>query len=172
LEFGGIRKLMLGISAYTGVASTPEIGVTPRVSMGTVDGRYSFRRADFRALFANTWISKTAELNRALGRRFGVQPNVAREMRGYYFEPAFHVFPRAMRHDAAVFVRYEKYNTQEQMAPGFVPLPQFNRRSVVTGITYKPHADVALKFDYVFNSNASSVVKPVNGINLGLGWWF
>jgi hypothetical protein len=43
---------------------------------------------------------------------------------------------------------------------------------VVTGITYKPNADVAIKFDYVFNRNASSVIRPLNGLNLGLGWWF
>jgi hypothetical protein len=58
------------------------------------------------------------------------------------------------------------------MAVGFQPLPEFNRSSVVTGVTFKPNADVALKFDYVFNRNANSVVRPLNGINLGLGWWF
>jgi hypothetical protein len=172
LEYSGIRRLTLGLSAYSGIASAPELLVTPRVSLGNVDGRYSFRRFDFRALFANTWVSRTAELNHALERRFGSQPNVARIMRGYYFEPAFHILPRRMRNDISLFARYEKYNTQHEMAPGFVPLPEFDRRSVVTGITYKPHTDVAIKFDYVFNRNASSVVRPVDGLNLGFGWWF
>ena len=40
-----------------------------------------------------------------------------------------------------------------------MPLPQFNRSSWVTGVTYKPNADVAIKFDYVFNRNASTVVR-------------
>jgi hypothetical protein len=93
-------------------------------------------------------------------------------MRGYYFEPAVHILPRRMRNDVSLFARYEKYNTQQRMAAGFVPLPEFNRRSIVTGITYKPNADVAIKFDYVFNSNASAVVRAVNGLNLGIGWWF
>lgn len=71
-----------------------------------------------------------------------------------------------------LFGRYERYNTQHRMAQGFVPLPQFNRSSWVTGVTYKPHADVAVKFDYVFNRNRSAVVRPVDGINFGIGWWF
>jgi hypothetical protein len=172
LEYAGVRRLTLGLSAYTGIASNQEIGVTPRVTIGSFDGRYSIQRVDFRGLFVNTWISRTSELNEALERRFGFNPNVARILRGYYFEPAFHLFPRRMRNDLILFTRYEKYNTQHRMALGFVPLEEFNRRSVVSGITFKPNADVAIKFDYVFNRNASSVVRPLNGLNLGFGWWF
>jgi hypothetical protein len=58
------------------------------------------------------------------------------------------------------------------MAAGYLPLGQFNRSSWVNGITYKPNADVAVKFDYVVNSNQSAVIPAVNGINLGIGWWF
>ena len=172
LEYAGVRRLTLGLSSYTGIASSQNLAVTPRVSIAAIDGRYSFRRLDFRALLANTWISRTRELNLALERRFGLNPNIARVMRGYYVEPAVHILPRRIRHDLALFTRYERYNTQQQMASGFVPLPEFNRRSVVTGVTYKPNADVAIKFDYVFNSNASTVVRAVNGLNLGIGWWF
>jgi hypothetical protein len=142
------------------------------VSIASFDGRYSFRRFDFRALFANTWISHTRELNETLEQRFGFDPNVARILRGYYFEPAIHVLPRRMRNDVILFTRFEKYNTQHRMATGFVPLEEFNRRSIVSGVTYKPNADVAIKFDYVFNRNASSVVRPLDALNLGFGWWF
>ena len=31
----------------------------------------------------------------------------------------------------------------------------------MSGVTFKPNADVAIKFDYVFNRNASSVVRPL-----------
>ena len=81
-------------------------------------------------------------------------------------------FLRRWRNDLILFTRYEKYNTQQSMAPGFVPLPEFNRSSLFTGITFKPNADVALKFDYVFNRNVGSAIRPLNGLNLGLGWWF
>ena len=172
LEYSGVRRLTLGLSGYTGVASNEQIRVTPRVSIAEFDGRYSFRRIDFRGLFANTWISRTRELNAALERLFGFNGNVGRMLRGYYLEPAIHVFPRRTRNDLILFTRYEKYNTQHRMAPGLVALDEFNRHSVVTGLTFKPNADVAIKFDYVFNRNASSVIRPLNGLNLGLGWWF
>ncbi len=172
LEFAGVRRLTLGTSFYSGHAGFDTPGVNPRVSISEFDGRYSFRRLDFRGLFAQTWINRTAELNRLLERQTGVNPNVGRQLRGYYAEPAFHVLPRRIGKDLILFGRYERYNTQHRMAPGFVPLPQFDRSSWVTGLTFRPTPDVALKFDYVFNRNRSAVVRALDGINLGIGWWF
>jgi hypothetical protein len=172
LEFAGVRRLLLGASLYTGRAGFNIPGLNPGVTIGEFDGRYSYRRFDVRGLFANTWVTRAGELNRRLEAQVGVNPNVASVMRGYYFEPAYHLLPRRYRNDIILFGRYERYNTQQRMPQGFVPLPQFNRSSWVTGVTYKPHADVAVKFDYVFNRNRSSVVRPVDGVNFGIGWWF
>jgi hypothetical protein len=172
LEYAGRRRMTLGTSIYSGHAGFNTPGVNPRVTIAEFDGRYSVRRFDFRGLFANTWVSRAGDLNWRLEQQFGSNPNIARQMRGYYFEPGFHALPRRFRHDAIVFARYEKYNTQHRMPEGYTPLPQFNRSSWVTGVTYKPNADVAIKFDYVFNRNASTVVRPLNGINMGIGWWF
>jgi len=172
LEYARFRGLTLGTSAYFGNSGFNIPGINPRVTMSEFDGRYSFRRLDFRALLANTWLTQAAELNRRLQQQTGTMPNIASQMRGYYLEPALHTLPRRSRNDLIVFGRYEKYNTQYRMPDGYVPLPQFNRSSWVTGVTYKPNADVAIKFDYVFNRNASSVVQPLDGINVGIGWWF
>jgi hypothetical protein len=172
LEYGGIRRLNLGASLYSGHTGYRSPGVNPGVTIGEFDGRYSFHRFDFRGLFADTWVSRARELNLRLERELGFNPNIARRMRGYYFEPAVHVLPMRTRHDVIPFLRYEKYNTQYRMPAGYIPLAQFDRSSWITGITYKPHPDVAVKFDYVFNRNASQVVRAVNGVNLGLGWWF
>ena len=172
LEYAGVRRMTLGTSFYSGHAGFNTPGVNPGVTMAEVDGRYSFRRFDMRALFANTWVSDAAELNFRLEQKFGVNPNVASQMRGYYFEPGYHVLPRRLRHDVIAFGRYEKYNTQQKMPSGYTALSQFDRSSWVTGLTYKPHPDIAVKFDYIFNRNASAVVRAINGMNLGIGWWF
>ncbi|MBI3467619.1 MAG: hypothetical protein HY000_31810 [Planctomycetes bacterium] len=172
LEYAGVRRLTLGLSGYTGVSSSELVDVTPRVSILSFDGRYSLRRLDFRGLFANSWISRSAELNSRLESLTGFSPNIGKQLRGWYIEPAVHVFPRRFRNDLILFTRYEKYNTQHRMATGYVPLPEFNRSSTVAGVTFKPNADVAIKFDYVFNRNANSVIRPLNGLNLGIGWWF
>jgi hypothetical protein len=172
LEYAGVRRLTLGGSFYSGLAGFNTPGINPRVTIAEVDGRYSFNRIDFRALFANTWVSRAGELNLRVQQQTGVNPNVGSQMRGYYFEPAVHVLPRKYRSDVVLFARYEKYNTQQAMPAGYTPLEQFDRDSWVTGITYKPVPDVALKFDYVFNRNASPVVNAIDSLNLGIGWWF
>jgi hypothetical protein len=172
MEYAGIRRLTLGASMYTGLAGYNTPGVYPRVSIANFDGRYSFRRFDIRGLFANTWVSRAGELNSLLQRQTGVNPNVASQMRGFYIEPGYHLLPRRFRKDVIAFARYENYNTQRVMPTGYVPLRQFDRSSWVTGITFKPVPDVAIKFDYAFNRNASAVVRALNGINLGIGWWF
>ena len=172
LEFAGVRRLTLGASLYSGHAGFSTPGINPGVSIAEFDARYSYRRLDLRGLFANTWVSQAGELNRRMQLRTGVNPNVASEMRGYYLEPGWHILPRRARNDVIVFGRYEKYNTQQRMPAGYVPLAQFNRSSWVLGATFKPNPDVAFKFDYVFNRNASSVVPPLNGMNFGIGWWF
>ncbi len=172
LEYAGVRRLTLGTSVYSGHTGFRTPGVNPCVTMAEFDGRYSFRRLDLRGLFANTRVSQAGELNWRLEQNAGVNPNVASQMRGYYFEPGLHVLPRRTRNDVILFTRYEKYDTQHRMPDGYTPLPQFNRVSWVTGVTFKPNADVAIKFDYVFNRNASTVVRVINGINLGIGWWF
>ena len=172
LEYAGIRKLSLGASVYTGHSGFRLQTVNPRVDLFNLDGRFSRGRFDLRGLFANVWISRAGELNLALRRQFGFNPNVAAQMRGWYFEPAVHVLPRRTRNDLILFTRYEKYNTQQQMPEGYLPLPQFDRSAWLVGATFKPNADVALKFDYVFHRNASKVVRPLDGLNLGIGWWF
>ena len=172
LEYAGVRRLTLGTSFYTGHAGVNTPGVNPGVSLYEFDGRYSKGRVDFRGLFANTWVSQAADLNRQLRIQTGRNPNVASQMRGYYLEPAVHVLPRRWRNDLILFTRFERYNTQQKMPAGYVPLDEFNRSSWVTGVTFKPHADVAVKFDYVVNRNESRLIQAINGINLGIGWWF
>ena len=42
----------------------------------------------------------------------------------------------------------------------------------VTGVTYYPDPDVAVKLDYVWLRNQSTIVKARNQFNVGIGWWF
>lgn len=172
LEYAGIRRLLLGTSFYTGHAGYDLPGINPNVNIYNFDGRYSVGRFDMRGLYAKIWISQTAELNRFLERRTGVNPNIGEQLQGWYVEPAFHLFKKRYRNDVVAFMRYESYDTQHKMAPGFEPLDEFRRNSWIAGVTYKPVPDVAIKFDYVWNRNKSQFIKPVDGINLGVGWWF
>ncbi|HTM48876.1 MAG TPA: hypothetical protein VL285_09360 [Bryobacteraceae bacterium] len=172
IEYAGVRRLTLGLSGYTGQTGFNLRNVNPRASILSFDGRYSAGSLDFRGLYARTWLSHARELNLALQSDRGGFPNIARQMQGAYFEPAVHILPRRFRQDGILFARYENFNTQRRMPQGFLPLPQFDRSAWVIGAGYKPNADIALKFDYSFNRNASSVVRARDSINVGIGWWF
>jgi hypothetical protein len=73
---------------------------------------------------------------------------------------------------AGQFVRYENFDTQFRMPDGYMPLKQFDRDAWIVGITYYPDVDIAVKADYVWTRNQSSVVRGPNSVNIGLGWWF
>ena len=94
-------------------------------------------------------------------------------MRGYYFEPGLHVLPRRHRNDVIAVRRYEKYNTQQRMPAGYSPLPQFNRSSWVTGLTYKPNAGRSDQIRLCIQPQREhGGARDRWASILGIGWWF
>ena len=172
LEYHGLPGLSLGTSFWSGNTGFNLPGINPRVRLVEFDGRYSVNRFDFRGQFADVSISRTGELNSFLQRGAGVNPNIARNLRGFYGEGGYHLLPRRMPHALVAFFRYENFDTQRRMDRGFLPLKQFDRQAYVIGATYYPEPDVAIKFDYSILRNESSIVKAKNSFNIGLGWWF
>src|SRR5262249_51636174 len=129
-------------------------------------------RLELRAQYAYVSITDAARLNETVGRLTGVSPNVARGLRGFYTEGAYRVWAKGPARDLVGFVRYENFDTQFRMPDGFVPLKEFDRDAWVGGATYYPDPDVAVKVDYVWQRNQSSIVRAPNSFNIGLGWWF
>ena len=172
LEYHGLPGASLGASFWSGKTGFATPGINPRLKIFEFDGRGAFGRFDFRGQFAQTTMNETARLNALLQRTSGISPNLAERMRGYYLEGAYHLLPYKSRHDLVAFSRYENFDTQNRMAPGFLPLNEFDRDALVTGFTYFPEPDVALKFDYTILRNQSRFIKSRNGLNLGIGWWF
>jgi hypothetical protein len=58
------------------------------------------------------------------------------------------------------------------MPDGYVPLAEFDRDAWVTGLTYYPDPDIAVKLDWTRVANQSGLVRTQHSLNLGLGWWF
>ena len=172
LEYRGRPGLNLGTSFWTGRTAFNLRGIEGQARMLDFDGRYRKSLFEWRGQFASTHLSNAAEINRAVQRQTGVNPNIAKSMRGFYMETAAHLFPKEFKHDLVAFYRYENFDTQYRMPDGFLPLKQFDRSAHVVGITYYPYPDVALKFDYNFMRNASEVVQTPNRWNFGIGWWF
>jgi hypothetical protein len=173
VEFVGIRGLTTGASFWagdSGFAFQPRFDVP--VQLYEADVRYSRGRFEGRAEFAQVEISNAGELNDTVARTSGVNPNVARTLRGGYLEASYRIVSGARWGDIGTFVRYEDADTQARMPAGYVPLEQFDRSVWAVGATYWPDPDIAVKVDYLHHQNQSAVVRPPHSFNVGLGWWF
>jgi DtxR family Mn-dependent transcriptional regulator len=172
-EYVGYRGLTLGLSGWTGESGfefNPRFEVP--VSLVEADARYSRDRLELRAEFAQNWIDNADLLNDAIARGAGVNPNVARSMRGFYAEAGYRVISGARMGDVGAFARYENFDTQFRMPQGSVALPEFDRDAWIVGANYWPDPDIAVKVDYTIVRNRSRVIHAPNSFNLGLGWWF
>ena len=173
LEYVGIRGLTAGGSVWTGLSGfefRPRLDIPVRVL--EADVRYARNRFEGRAELAQVDITDADDLNDAIARTTGVNPNVASTLRGGYLEAGYRLISGAGFGDVGAFVRYENVDTQFRMPAGYVPLEQFDRDVWVVGGTYWPEPDIAIKVDYVHQRNGSSVVSAPRSFNVGLGWWF
>jgi hypothetical protein len=173
LEYVGIRGLTAAASFWTGRSGfefRPRFDVP--VTLGEADIRYTRDRLELRGQFAQVAISNADLLNDAMGRAVGVDPNVARALRGFYGEAGYRVVSGAPFGDVGVFARYENFDTQFKMPTGYLPLREFDRDAVVFGATYWPDPDIAIKVDYSGVRSQNSTIQAPNSFNIGLGWWF
>jgi hypothetical protein len=171
-EYIGLPGLQVGTSFWRGDSSVTLPRIDTKVGVIEADARFRRHRFEGRAQYAHVFIGNADALNDAVGRLTGISPNVARQLRGFYFEGAYRVLPQNFLHDLAVFLRYENFDTQYRMPAGFVRLPQFDRDAWVVGATYWFDPDVAIKWDYSHVRSASQIVPAPRSFNVGIGWWF
>jgi hypothetical protein len=173
IEYVRRRGLTVGASFWTGRSGfefRPRFDVP--VGVADVDARYSRDRLELRAQYAYVGIGNAGELNDALGRAVGVNPNVASALRGFYAEAGYRVIAGSRAGDVGFFARYENFDTQHKMPPGYVPLKSLDREAITLGGTYWPDPDIAVKFDYSILRSESGTVTAPDVFNIGLGWWF
>jgi hypothetical protein len=172
-EYVGHRGLAVGASFWSGQSGfefRPRFDVP--VHVVEADARYARDRLELRGQFAQIAIGNVDLLNDALALRTGVNPNIARRLRGGYAEASYRLWSDARVGDVAAFARYENVDTQWRMPAGFSPIPAFDRSAWVVGAAYWPDPDVVLKVDYIIARSRSTTVTAPNSFNLGLGWWF
>ena len=169
----GTRGLTVGGGVWSGTSQLVRTSrVESNVTLGEVDARYGRNRLELRGEFAQVSIGNAAQLNETVGRATGVPPNIARTLRGFYGEAGYRIWASGAPRDLVGFVRYENFDTQFRMPSGLLPLKEFDRDAWVTGVTYYPDPDVAVKADYIYLRNQSGVFANRRLFNVGLGWWF
>lgn len=171
LEYLGVRGLQLGASVYSGAADVSLRRLDSAVRLGEVDARFKRGRLELRSQYAHIFIKDAAGLNDSVERQAGVSPNVASQLRGFYFESALRLLSAPGR-EVVAFGRYENFDTQYRMPAGFIGLEEFDRDAWVGGLSYFPDPDVVVKLDVTRVNSRSSLHSPRHSLNLGLGWWF
>ena len=167
--------LNLGVSGYAGRAdqnliTVNDTRVSVPVRMVEIHAQFQHRGLEMRALYVHTWLAGSQSLNRYLG--LTGPAGVAEQMYGGYVEIAYRILFPGSQTDAALipFLRYERYNTQHRVAPGFLADPARDITLWTLGMTLRPMTQVVLKADLQFRTPA--VGDTVRQFNLGLGFNF
>jgi len=165
------QSLRLGLSGYFGGLDNTDggggSGKDGEIAMTSADFQYSISKFDFRGVIANTNIDGA--------RDFG--GGVAEEMFGWYLEGAYHFWPdewktgKLEKSDATVFVRYEEYDTQNEMPSGIAKDRTKDVDEVTVGVNFYLTPNFVIKADYQISDDASGSDRD-DLFNLGLGWMF
>jgi hypothetical protein len=112
-----------------------------------------------------------AELNQALG--YTGNESIGVNQFGYYFTAGYDFLPYLVQnttHYLALFLQFEKYNTQNNVPDGYNKNPALARTNITTGLKYKPHPNIAFKLDYIIRKNDAETA--VDQINLAVNYLF
>lgn len=173
LEYEGSAGAVLGMSFYSGASgqgiSADSLGgkLTARTTIVSAHGEYAWRGLELRGLFAATSVDEADRVSKLTNTTIGSR------MIGWYIVAGYDIVPLLLpgsEQYLAPFVQYEKFNTQKEVATGRTPDGATNRTILIIGLTYKPHANVAFKFDYRDNKNAAGT--GLNQWNLALAYLY
>ncbi|MCG3114741.1 MAG: hypothetical protein LLH30_03580 [Candidatus Manganitrophus sp. SA1] len=169
LEYVGIPGLDVGLSAYQGGANATNNPALGDASVGIWEGdvRVRMAGADLRAVYVQVNVDDADNISTVTSQTIG------EEMIGWYVEGAYHflrlIAPRSP-YDAVVFVRWEAFNTQEQVPSGLTADPTNDRQVLTYGLAYYPDPQVAVKIDReVWEDEADN---DGSRFNVGLAFMF
>lgn len=174
LNYLGLPGLRLGGGVFSGNtgqdgASNPLLkGVSARLSLWDVHGQYRAGDLELQAVYARGTLGDAGKVSAALVSASADPTLIApKAFYGWYGQVAYHVWKKSGK-DLAPFIRYEHYNTQQEVAEGYVANP-LNEETVTTvGANFTIHPQVVFKVDgQVFKTD-----KEKNRVDLGVGYMF
>lgn len=154
LEYSGVQGLIFGTSFYSGNSNQTIVDSLkswkPNVTVFSVHAEWSWKGLETRALYVQNSLTGTKQFNQEFGKTIG------KTMKGWYAVAGYDVMPLikpGTAHYLAPFVQYESFDTQANVAAGLSRDPESERTITTVGISYKPHPNVAFKFDLRNNAN-------------------
>lgn len=124
---------------------------------------------DFRGLYARSTIDNVERLNRRLETT--THTSVAGLQEGGYVQAGYNLLSRR-KHEMSLipYVRFEKVNTQKNIAQGYLANPARDVTSWTIGAQFLPHSNIVIKADYQnFDDPAETAVDQ---FNIALGYSF
>jgi hypothetical protein len=169
LDYSGVPGVTVGASVFTGNTGqdNDNLDADARLTLWDVHARYNIDKLDVRALYAQGHLSDAADINTAFA---SVNNEVAEQFYGWYVEAAYKVWEKDNQ-SVAPFVRYEKWDTQDELASNTVRDSASNNHVWTVGANYWPDPQVVLKMDYQ-NYDKPDGDKGDKRFNLGLGYMF
>lgn len=174
IDFRPAAGLLLGASAYTGgadqgtkTAAGAPIDATVTILEGHAE--YRWRGLQARALYAATSIDGVAEINAV--KNLTGNASVGEKQYGWYGEVGYDVLSGGdTRHALIPYLRYERYNTQDEVPDGFAANPANDVTVTTLGASWKPIPNVAIKLDW--NKIENEARTGVDQVNLAVGYLF
>ncbi len=151
VDFHGVPGLVLGASWYGGDSGQgvedPMTGdaVEGGVTILEAHGEFNFRGFNLRGLWARVEIDDADTISALNGQTIGSR------LEGWYAQAGYDVLSflgETTRQAVIPYVRYERYDTQDEVASGFTTTGAHDVRVLTYGVAYKPHPLIAIKVDY------------------------
>jgi hypothetical protein len=173
VDYVGKPGLRAGVSAYAGqTAQNRELdgeAVGGEVVIWDVHADYRVQGWVLRGLVAGAQVSDVAELNELNG--LTGTDGIGSEMLGWYGEVGYDILRGfETTHELLPYVRYERVNTQREVAAGFGANPANDVTAFSAGIAWKPVPQVVWKLDWSDVSNQANT--GVDQLNMQIGWLF
>jgi len=165
-DYGDIDQgTLIGGSVYrSGMTGIDSVGKS-YVTLYEVHARKAFDNGMKIALMAALGrANKTAELSSALGEVIG------KKSQGWYADVGYDLAKILPLRSTSLpcFVRYERFDTQADVASGLIADPANSKSVTTAGVNYYPYPNVVLKADYQFRDNDGAGER--NRIEFGAGF--
>lgn len=173
LDWHPLLGSTLGLGFYRGnsVVETPYeapiSAITIPTTLAEVHGEYRAQGWQFRALYVRTTLGQAE-----VGSLGSVAPAaVGTRQWGGYLEAGYDLLSHSGSRQALIpFLRWERLNLQQQVAPGVLADPANDQTVHTGGLSWKPIPQVAIKADYSQVRNGAGTGR--NQWNLALGYEF
>ncbi len=170
-----VPGLTIGASFYMGdsgqgaIAPTTMTPIDAHTTILDLHAEWRWRGIEARALYVGVNQADADLINDFNG--FSGTDSVGEEMGGHYLQFGYDLLSQKQtEHRLIPFVRYEEYDTQQQVPSGFARDPANDVEVRTYGFSYKPIHNVVLKLDYQDYRNRAGT--GTDQWNAAIGWSF